>query len=158
MTDLEEIDTQLAKYNRIFEKKGLVFHRMCFCEKRVLVLVYDKYKLSELLQEKGYRAYMIACGYKPKATLEEDLALLEKHLKQGDDFPHEIGVFLGYPLEDVLGYVLNKGKNYKYTGYWKVYGDVKKARRLFNCYEECRGYILKQITKGTLLQVVVSDN
>ena len=32
-------------------------------------------------------------------------------------FPHEIGLLLGYPVEDVLGFIRYQGKNYLYTGY-----------------------------------------
>ncbi len=42
-------------------------------------------------------------------------------------FPHEIGLFLGYPPEDVCGYIRNKGKCQKCTGHWQVYGDENFA-------------------------------
>ena len=51
--------------------------------------------------------------------------------RKGKRFPHEIGVLLGYPAEDVKGFVVNEGKNYLYSGYWKVYGDLSEAKQLF---------------------------
>ena len=39
----------------------------------------------------------------------------------GGDFPHEIGLLLGYPPEDVSGFIENGGKNFLCSGYWKVY-------------------------------------
>ena len=46
---------------------------------------------------------------------------LRMRLASGDGFPHEIGLFLGYPVEDVLGFIENAGQNCKCCGCWKVY-------------------------------------
>ena len=54
------------------------------------------------------------------------------------DFPHEIGIFLGYPLWDVEGFIANKGQNYKLCGYWKVYEDVSGAIDRFREYDTLR--------------------
>ena len=45
-------------------------------------------------------------------------------------FPHEIGLFLGYPFEDVMGFIENKGENYLCSGCWKVYSCEQDARVL----------------------------
>jgi hypothetical protein len=70
--------------------------------------------------------------------LQSYLAILENHFNEDQGFPHEIGFFLGYPPDDVLGFIRQKGKNYKYRGLWKVYGDVNRAINLFQRYENCR--------------------
>lgn len=154
--DGEEIDSLLLKYNKQFSGRGIVFRRLCACTKRVLVLVYSPALLSQVLQESGYRAYLTAAGYDVQAALEEQLSMLEKHLDTKNGFPHEIGVFLGYPLEDVLGFVLNKGTGCKFSGYWKVYGDVSKARKLFAAYEYYRDIILNKLAEGLSLEVAVA--
>ncbi len=154
--DGEEIDKQLVEYNKQFADRNIVFRRLCGCTKRVLVLVYNPAQLKQVLQNPGYQAYLIAAGYEPQATLEQSLATLEAHLGQKGGFPHEIGVFLGYPLEDILGFVLNKGNGCKYSGYWKVYGDVPKACRLFAAYEYYRDIILQKLAEGLPLKVAVA--
>ena len=50
---------------------------------------------------------------------------------QQKDFPHEMGVLLGYPLEDVKGFINNRGRIFLYTGYWKVYSDLQQKMDLF---------------------------
>ncbi len=154
--DGEEIDKLLVQYNAQFAERGIVFKRLCACTKRVLVLVYNPVQLRELVREPGYAAYLIAAGYEANATLEEDLAMLEQRLSGKNGFPHEIGVFLGYPLEDILGFVLNKGTGCKYSGYWKVYGDVPKAQSLFAAYEHYRDIILQKLAAGLPLKVAVA--
>jgi hypothetical protein len=78
------------------------------------------------------------------------LNCLKKKFETYRQFPHEIGLFLGYPVDDVLGFVKNKGQNYKFCGYWKVYGNVEKAKNNFYCYELCREYMRIRLQTGGL--------
>ena len=50
------------------------------------------------------------------------------------EFPHEIGLFLDYPPEDVRGFMEDRSAKSLAVGYWKVYGNVRKARRTFRRY------------------------
>lgn len=147
----------IKNYNKEFNKQGIFFRKLCCCAKRSLLLVYNKSQLENLLQEKGYRAYLTAAGYEMDNTLDADLQTLELRLQREKTFPHEIGIFLGYPLEDVLGFVLNKGNNCKYSGYWKVYGNVSEARKLFVSYEKCRDYIMQKLTEGMPLHAAAGS-
>ena len=53
------------------------------------------------------------------------------------EFPHEVGLFLSYPPEDVKGFIDHRANNFKCAGLWKVYGDEEKARLLFAKYRKC---------------------
>ena len=76
------------------------------------------------------------CGSAPPSC-PEALETLRRRVLSEEGFPHEIGVFLGYPLPDVLGYIQNRGKNSKLTGFWQVYGDADEAARSFRRYRKC---------------------
>lgn len=152
MANISYIDEQIAHYNEQLADDGLVLKRMCYCEKRALIMVYSKSRLESLLADKGNRAYLIACGYGLQPKLEADLGLLEQHLLRHEGFPHEIGIFLGYPLEDVLGFVLNNGRSFKYAGFWKVYGDVEKAKGLFAKYETYYKILSNKLLQGIKLK------
>ena len=54
----------------------------------------------------------------------------------------------GYPVEDVEGFIENKGHNYLYAGYWKVYGHVEEKKALFNRYEEARKVLIQLLASG----------
>ncbi len=154
--DGKAADMLLQKYNAEFAGRGIVFRRICSCSRRYLVLVYHEEQLKKILLDKGYRACLVAMGYGAHASAEEDLQFLEQRLQEGAGFPHEIGVFLGYPLEDVLGFVFNGGSGCKYMGYWKVYGDVPAARRIFDAYERCRDSMLQRLAEGMPLQLAAA--
>lgn len=58
-------------------------------------------------------------------------------------------LFLGYPPEDVRGFIENETRNYKFTGYWKVYGDEERSRALFDKFERCTRCYLASWACGT---------
>lgn len=62
---------------------------------------------------------------------------LVRRLNRGEDFPHEIGLFLGYPAEDVSGFIRHGARCAKCVGTWKVYGDEESARKKFALYQKC---------------------
>ena len=66
-----------------------------------------------------------------------------------EEFPHEIGVFLGYPLDDVKGFIRHKGRDYTFCGCWKCYGDPQAARRRFERYHRCTAVLRRRYAEGT---------
>ena len=80
-----------------------------------------------LLEESGY----------PCHSAGQCVACLIRRLRENDEFPHEIGLFLSYPPEDVRGFIENKACRFKCAGLWKVYGDEERAKELFRQYKRC---------------------
>ena len=93
---------------------------------------------AELLRQEGYPCE--SCG--------KCLAALTRKLRSGEGFPHEIGLFLSYPPEDVKGFIENRAANYKLSGLWKVYGDEKKAKELFAKYKKCTDIYCERYEAG----------
>ena len=99
-----------------------------------LIYVYRKNMVSEHLSYAG--CLLKDLGYDHVRT-----GSAIKHLRsraEAGRLPPEIGIFLGYPLEDVVGFIENDGKDCKCIGCWKVYGDEEQAVKLFNKYRKCR--------------------
>ena len=73
-------------------------------------------------------------------------------------FPHEIGVFLDYPLHDVKEFMRNEGSGSKITGTWKVYGDEKAAKLRFEKFRKCTEIYNKLWRTGSksILQLTVA--
>ena len=96
---------------------------------------------DKLLQSCGY-----SCGNTNLCIVQ-----LIKRLSENEEFPHEIGLFLGYPPEDVEGFIIHRGRDSKYTGTWKVYGNVDKAKRIFDRYRRCTKAYLEANRRGISL-------
>ena len=55
---------------------------------------------------------------------------------------------LGYPAEDVQGFIENETKECKCVGCWKVYGDVNAARITFDRYNQAKEDAIRLISSG----------
>lgn len=75
-----------------------------------------------------------------------------RRLREEETFPHEIGLFLSYPPEDVRGFIRSPACGYKCVGCWKVYGDVCAARRTFGAYRRCTARYEARHARGTPLE------
>ena len=102
----------------------------------VIVYVYRRNHLDQLLSGRAYQQFLAQAGYEG-TNLDGLLAQLALRLQTQPEFPHEIGVFLGYPLRDVIGFIENRGRNFTCCGFWKSYGDPAKMQVCFACYRKC---------------------
>ena len=85
------------------------------------------------------------------------LTQLSRKLCCSAEFPHEIGVFLGYPLGDVVGFIENRGKNFTCCGCWKSYGDPDAAQKHFDQLSKCTAVYLRLFHSGTpILRLAVA--
>jgi hypothetical protein len=119
-----------------------------FCEikisaSNVVVLFYNKENLFNVINDEGNARFLQEQGYKRIYNFDECLNTLKERFQYS--CPHEIGIFLGIPIKDVVGFIENKGTNYLLNGYWKVYYDVESAKKTFILYDKSRIRILERI-------------
>ena len=79
---------------------------------------------------------------------EDALKLLQSKLQAQEEFPHEIGIFLGYPLGDVIGFIKNAGQNCKCVGCWKVYCNECEAIKAFARFKKCTSVYVRLWNQG----------
>ncbi len=139
---------KLHEWQGDFSKEKKFFVPLKKSENRFLFFVYDKNLLEKVCQKSENFEYLASKGYTPEKGLSSVLAELLHRLAVNTDFPHEVGLFLGYPLEDVIGFERYGASNFKYSGYWKVYGDKEKAIRQMNLYKTCSGMCMKWLASG----------
>lgn len=102
----------------------------------VIVFVYRHNRLEQMLSDDAYQSFLAEAGYE-RTNLDDLLEQLAQRLRTQPEFPHEIGVFLGYPLRDVIGFIENHGRNFTCCGFWKSYGDPAEMQVCFACYRRC---------------------
>lgn len=137
-----------AIFNRRAGVKGLRCRILCQCKNRILLLVFRESLLARRLQEPWAAALLHHLGYEPEKGIQICLEKLASRIAESSEFPHEIGIFLGYPKEDVLGFIANKGANCKLCGCWKVYGNIGIARQMFARYRKCHRYLHGRLAEG----------
>lgn len=135
-TDASALREELRCWNRRLAGKGIRILPMRFADGRALIYVYRPAQLAHDLCDPDARSMLCERGYHPECS-EACLAKLIRRLGECGRFPHEIGLFLGYPPEDVRGFVEHQAGGFKLCGCWKVYGDEGRARETFAKYKRC---------------------
>mgnify|MGYP000886527625 CR=1 FL=1 len=136
------------KYKAAFPSSGrLKYFEIKSSPQRICVLFYNPLILHLTLKQEKTISLLKEYGYSEQMTIDEYLLHLKTRFNT-TGFPHEIGVFLGIPAEDVLGFITNKGKNYKSYGYWKVYVDPFGAKKIFNRIAEAKSRYTQFLQRG----------
>jgi len=78
-------------------------------------------------------------------------------MKKDGAFPHEMGLLLGYPVDDVMGFIENRGKNFSHTGYWKVYSNPLEAITLFERYNQAKKIVIKMVSQGVSIRDILDS-
>ena len=117
----------------------------------VIVFVYRHDRLEQMLSDDAYQSFLAEAGYE-RTNLDGLLEQLAYRLRTQPEFPHEIGVFLGYPLRDVIGFIENHGRNFTCCGFWKSYGDPAEMQVCFACYRRCIQTYVAMFEQGIPLE------
>lgn len=130
-----QLRRQLRNWNKVLLPKGLQILALRFDNAGALLYLYRAKQLRRDLAAAESQQILEELGYNCESC-RHCLRRLVCRLGNYAEFPHEIGLFLGYPPEDVRGFMANP-RDCKCSGCWKVYGDAQKACTLFQCYQKC---------------------
>ncbi len=152
----KELDRQVEYWNKLLFEKGVLLFVLKKKNKKALVYVCRQNMLESILAQESVFQFLKKFGYE-SSEFYCALNRLKYRLETTDCFPHEIGVFLGYPLADVVGFIENCGKNHKCLGCWKVYSDEDDTLKLFKKFEKCNRVYQKLWNCGrTVSQLTVA--
>ena len=153
----KELLDSVRRLNKRLLSKGLRVLPLRWSQNKALIYVYRPKKLSSDISNAAAEQILQRHGY-DTATCERCIVRLARRLRCQDGFPHEIGLFLGYPPEDVCGFIENKACNCKCVGCWKVYGDEEAARKRFAQYKKCTKIYCDQWAKGKDIERLAVGN
>lgn len=103
----------------------------------LLLLLYRPQTLAKLLARPNVAGFLRKAGYSNPSDLQTSLTELQSRISVAG-FPHEIGVFLGYPLKDVAGFMGWAPLPFTYQGPWKIYGDPAGSLDLAEAFLQSR--------------------
>lgn len=148
----------IAILRQALSEKGLAIRILTRCTRTRQIFVYRPRLLAKLLCEAEVQAYLMEQNYEPikeRPNSEQVERLLDDlcdRFTHSDVFPHELGLFLGYPVADVRGFIEQEGKNYLFSGLWKVYGCPEHALKLFAKYQGCCALCAQEWAKGMSIE------
>lgn len=141
---------QAKKIGELLKPTEISWFELAVGEEKSVLLLSRASELETYLSRKTVRRLLKESGYSRFGMQYLISAFRERYqayLLFGGSFPHEMGLFLGYPIEDVEGFIKNDGKNFLYSGYWKVYADTADKIKIFEKYESAR-MALAQLRKN----------
>ncbi len=149
-TDHRSLYEELDRVNALLAAKDVHIEVLRFTQKNALLYVFRKKKLAADLLRDGVPELLGRYGYR-STQADECLDRLRDRLAESPCFPHEIGVFLDYPLADVTGFIEQGGKNCKCCGIWKVYCNERETLKLFDKFRRCTQVYRRTFAAGRSL-------
>ena len=110
------------------------------------VLFINEKSMEKVLKNKRCVNFLKFVGYPSDYKLDDYINELIIRL-QSEEFPHEIGVFLGYPLKDVLGFMGYGNKELVEVRNWRIYGDKEISYKVYNSFMRDKA-IMKDMTEN----------
>jgi hypothetical protein len=150
----------LRELSVVLKKTELSFRILYPGRERLVILIFREAKLREYLAREEVMAFIYKCGYETSNISKIFPVFVKRYMRYMElkqDFPHELGLFLGYPIEDVEGFIKENGKNYLYSGYWKVYKDTELKIRLFKDYERVQTEIVRLLYEGLDIMDIITN-
>jgi hypothetical protein len=114
----------------------------------LLLLIYRPQALAALLARPNVVGFLRKAGYTNPADPQTSLTELQSRISAAG-FPHEIGVFLGYPLKDVAGFMGWIQLPFACQGPWKIYGDPRGSLDLAEAFRQCRHRMARHLARCT---------
>ena len=162
---LKELHVRVAYWNSKMKRKGITFDILSenVGVNKALIYVYRRKKKKKILNREDIKKFLLQQGYladdgiNVSVNCENIILQLKKKFEKSNQFPHEIGIFLEYPIGDVKGFIENHGCNCICTGYWKVYCNEEEAEKTFRKYKKCRDiYMNLWISGRSVMQLTVA--
>lgn len=152
----------VEKVREILDGSNLSSQILLEKEEKSIFLVYRLDCLRQYLSQEKIKHLLRQLGYR-KMDLEELFSVFIRryagYRRNRGKFPHEMGLLLGYPIEDVMGFIENDGKNFLYTGYWKVYENIGEKIHLFREFEIAKETLVQLIAMGvSMAEVIKREN
>ena len=132
----KDLTRDLCRLNKKLVPKGIRILPLRVCKGRALIYAYRPNALESDLTDHRARALLLKYGYVPENPNGCVVHLIHRLRSEGE-FPHEIGLFLGYPIDDVVAFIANKGRNCLCCGCWKCYSNACAAQKAFDKFRKC---------------------
>ncbi len=137
VSDDAAFEEERIRLTKMLAMKGVSITVLKKKDGHALIYLYRPQALKKLLSCPLIQSFLMKEGYRYN-SLGTAVGTLRKRLNQSDGFPHEIGIFLGYPLEDVTSFIDQGGRNCVLCGCWKVYHNACQAQKTFDKFDHCR--------------------
>lgn len=148
--DRSSLFDQIRTLNKRLSAYGVVCVPLSLKDNRAVIYIYRPSRLSKDITDSLAKKLLCEMSYSISSA-SGLVAQLSKRMQTENEFPHEVGLFLGYPSEDVLGYITDP-RSALYCGHWKVYGNIENAKKIFKRYKKCAAIYDEKYKNGKSIE------
>ncbi|MBF4694386.1 DUF3793 family protein [Fusibacter sp. Q10-2] len=141
-TLIKNFEDQQPRIEKLFGVKIFVLKHS---ENHLVILLYNLIELMSILSTTEASQFLESMGYVLSDSLDVILYQLSTNFEAG--CPHEIGIFLGYPILDVKAFLEPKSECLL-CGYWKVFSNVESAKKTFERYDKAKAFVTNVFENG----------
>lgn len=132
---------------------------LLYAGKNEIVLITRINKLEDHLKNKEVFDYLLEFGYEENSidyVVERLYSRFVDFYSNKQEFPHELGLILSYPIDDIKGFIENNGKKELACKYWKVYSNLDESLKKFKEFDKAIDTCLYQIVNGYKLDEIIT--
>lgn len=148
---------KLYHWKKEFSKLGMELFELKPSDSLTLFFACDITWIYKIISDFEHAAFFESLGYTISSNPYIMLNQVFTRLVSSGNFPHEIGLFLGYPLEDVKAFIREQGKNCTCTGYWKSYTNISEAKKTFNKFQHCSNKCKQWFDEGYSIPQIIRE-
>lgn len=150
----------IVKMKQILKYSDVEYRILSVRKEKATILLFRREELERYFKQDGVKMMLAMMGYQD-FSLQSLLFCFQKryiaYQKKEGRFPHEMGIFLGYPIEDVIGFIRHQGKEFVCNGYWKVYDRPKQKKLLFKRFDKAQKLLVEYISAGGKMEYVLQE-
>lgn len=142
-------------------RRGVSAEALARRDRTTLVLVCRTKLVERTLAHEQTARYLSSLGYE-LASCETCLACLRSRFARpygealaASTFPHEIGLLLGYPFDDVMGFIEGT-RQCVACGCWKAYGNAQEACERFELFRSCTRRLMERFDAGEDIELLAA--
>ncbi|RKD28760.1 DUF3793 family protein [Thermohalobacter berrensis] len=151
----DKIDIKIEKVKKhIGCCKKIQYKMFIYKNKSIKILFYNSKSLDVCLRDKRNQKFLKNLGYPKDYTMESYLDFLINKIKAGK-IPDEIGVFLGYPLKDIIGFIGHPSLKLTKINGWRVYGDSRLSDKKFSEFSKAKNTVRNLLNQYTPEKVLL---
>ena len=152
----EDFDSEkFEAWKEFFFKHGLMAYSNQISETSTAILVLNISWAKKILADLFVQSYLSEKGYHTDCVFDFVEEVFSRMI-ENECFPHEVGVILGYPVEDVIGFENHHGRDCKYCGCWKSYSDIENAKECHCKFTECSRLCKKWYDEGFSISQIIT--
>ncbi|KDR96571.1 Protein of unknown function [Peptoclostridium litorale DSM 5388] len=151
-------DEKIEKIHHYFSRCSKISYDIFECsDKSTKILFYNENTLDYVLSDQKNQRFLKSHGYPLNYTMDAYLGHLIEKMRECID-AHEMGIFFGYPLKDVMGFMGNPKLKFTKMAGWRVYGDPKKSDEVFANFNSAKLWFMKMLEQNSPRELLVQNS